>query len=45
MGVCLLEFRSEPKSYSYHDEVMGDITTSLEVVTTSSLIKSDGYRC
>jgi glutamyl-tRNA synthetase len=38
-----LRFKSEPKSYSYHDEVMGDITTSPEVVDDFILIKSDGY--
>ena len=38
-----LRFKSEPKSYSYHDEVMGDITTSPEVVDDFILMKSDGY--
>ena len=38
-----LRFRSTPKSYDYHDEVMGDITTSPEVVDDLILIKSDGY--
>lgn len=38
-----LRFKSEPKSYTYHDEVMGDITTSPEVVDDFILIKSDGY--
>lgn len=38
-----LRFKSEPKSYDYHDEVMGDITTSPEVVDDFILIKSDGY--
>lgn len=38
-----LRFKSEPKSYSYHDEVMGDITTSPEVIDDFILIKSDGY--
>ncbi len=38
-----LRFKSEPKSYSYHDEVMGDIATSPEVVDDFILIKSDGY--
>lgn len=38
-----LRFKSEPKSYTYHDEVMGDITTSAEVVDDFILIKSDGY--
>ncbi len=38
-----LRFKAEPKSYTYHDEVMGDITTSPEVVDDIILIKSDGY--
>ena len=38
-----LRFKSEPKSYTYHDEVMGDITTSPEVVDDFILMKSDGY--
>lgn len=38
-----LRFRSTPKSYSYHDEVMGDIVTSPEVIDDFILIKSDGY--
>lgn len=42
-GTQPLRFRSTPKSYSYHDEVMGDITTSPEVIDDFILIKSDGY--
>lgn len=42
-GTTPLRFKSEPKSYSYHDEVMGDIATSPEVVDDFILIKSDGY--
>lgn len=38
-----LRFKSDPKLYTYHDEVMGDITTSPEVVDDFILIKSDGY--
>ena len=38
-----LRFKSTPKSYTYHDEVMGDITTSPEVIDDLILIKSDGY--
>lgn len=38
-----LRFKSTPKSYSYHDEVMGSITTSPEVIDDIILIKSDGY--
>lgn len=42
-GTMPLRFKSDPKSYQYHDEVMGDITTSPEVVDDLILIKSDGY--
>ena len=42
-GTMPLRFRAEPKNYTYHDEVMGDITTSPEVVDDFILIKSDGY--
>ena len=42
-GTSPLRFKSEPKSYTYHDEVMGNITTSPEVVDDFILIKSDGY--
>ena len=42
-GTTPLRFKSEPKSYHYHDEVMGDITTSPEIVDDFILMKSDGY--
>ncbi len=42
-GTQPLRFKSEPKSYTYHDQVMGDITTSPEVVDDFILMKSDGY--
>ncbi|NCU37835.1 glutamate--tRNA ligase [Candidatus Saccharibacteria bacterium] len=42
-GTQPLRFKAEPKPYSYHDEVMGDITTSPDVVDDIILIKSDGY--
>lgn len=42
-GTQPLRFKCEPKSFTYHDEVMGDITTSPEVVDDLILIKSDGY--
>lgn len=42
-GSMPLRFKSEPKSYTYHDEVMGDSTTSPEVIDDFILIKSDGY--
>lgn len=38
-----LRLKSTPKSYTYHDEVIGSITTSPEVIDDIILIKSDGY--
>lgn len=38
-----LRFKSEPKAYTWHDEVMGDISTGPEVIDDFILIKSDGY--
>ncbi len=42
-GTRPLRFKSDPKAYTWHDEVMGDITTGPEVVDDFILIKSDGY--
>jgi len=38
-----LRFKSEPKNYKWHDEVMGDLSTGPEVIDDFILIKSDGY--
>ncbi len=38
-----LRFKSEPKSYQWHDEVMGDLSTGPEVIDDFVLIKSDGF--
>jgi glutamyl-tRNA synthetase len=38
-----LRFKSEPKNYSWHDEVMGELHTGPEVIDDFILIKSDGY--
>lgn len=38
-----LRFKTEPKSYSWHDEVMGDMHTGPEVLDDIILIKKDGY--
>ncbi|HCR55879.1 TPA: glutamate--tRNA ligase, partial [Candidatus Saccharibacteria bacterium] len=38
-----LRFKAEPKSYCYHDEIFGDVTTNAEVVDDFILYKSDGY--
>ena len=42
-GTVPLRFKSNPKSYSWHDEVMGDLQTGPEVIDDFILIKSDGY--
>ncbi len=38
-----LRFKSDPKAYAWHDEVMGDLQTGPEVIDDFILIKSDGY--
>jgi len=38
-----LRFKSDPKPYQWQDAVMGDLSTSAEVVDDFILIKSDGY--
>lgn len=42
-GTQPLRFKSEPTAYTWHDEVMGDITTGPEVIDDFILIKSDGF--
>lgn len=42
-GSTPLRFKSDPKAYNYTDAVMGEITTSPEVIDDFILIKSDGY--
>jgi len=42
-GTRPLRFKSEPKTYDWHDEVMGDLHTGPEVIDDFILIKSDGY--
>ncbi len=42
-GTMPLRFKSEPKSYTYVDKVMGEVTTDSGVVDDFILIKSDGY--
>jgi glutamyl-tRNA synthetase len=38
-----LRFKSEPRAYQWHDEVMGDLSSGPEVIDDFILIKSDGY--
>lgn len=42
-GSTPLRFKSDPKDYNWHDEVMGDLHTGPEVIDDIILIKSDGY--
>jgi glutamyl-tRNA synthetase len=42
-GTTPLRFKSDPKEYSWHDEVMGDLSTGPEVIDDIILIKSDGF--
>ena len=38
-----IRFKAEPKSYEWHDEVMGDMKSGPEVLDDIILIKKDGY--
>jgi glutamyl-tRNA synthetase len=42
-GSMPLRFKSDPKPYVWHDEVMGDLHSGPEVIDDFILIKSDGY--
>jgi len=42
-GTTPLRFKSEPKAYHWHDEVMGDLQAGPEVIDDFIIIKSDGY--
>ncbi len=42
-GTQPLRFKADPKEYSWHDEVMGDLKAGPEVIDDFILIKSDGY--
>ena len=42
-GSMPLRFKSEPKAYDRHDEVMGDLHSGPEAIDDFILIKSDGY--
>ena len=42
-GTQPLRFKSDPRSYTWHDEVMGDLSTGPEVIDDLILIKTDGY--
>ncbi|HEX5796814.1 MAG TPA: glutamate--tRNA ligase, partial [Candidatus Saccharimonadales bacterium] len=42
-GMRPLRFKSDPEHYTTHDEVMGELKTSPEVIDDFILIKSDSY--
>lgn len=42
-GTTPLRFKSDPKYYTWHDEVMGELSTGPEVIDDFILIKSDGF--
>lgn len=42
-GTTPLRLKSEPKTYQWHDEVMGDLSTGPEVIDDIILMKSDGF--
>ncbi len=42
-GTTPLRFKSDPKDYTWHDAVMGELSTGPEVIDDFILIKSDGY--
>lgn len=42
-GTKPLRFKSEPKAYSWHDEIMGDLHAGPEIIDDFILMKSDGY--
>jgi len=42
-GSTALRLKSEPKTYSWHDEVMGDLSSKEEAIDDIIIIKSDGF--
>lgn len=42
-GTQPLRFKSEPKSYSWQDAVMGELSTGPEAIDDFIIMKSDGY--
>lgn len=42
-GSTPLRFKSDPKAYNWHDEVMGDLSSGPEVIDDIILMKSDGF--
>jgi glutamyl-tRNA synthetase len=42
-GTRPLRFKSDPQPYTWHDAILGDLSTGAEVIDDFVLIKSDGY--
>lgn len=42
-GTQPLRFKSDPKDYKWHDEVMGDLSAGKEAIDDFIIMKSDGY--
>ena len=42
-GTQPLRFKSEPKAYQWHDEVMGDLSAGEDAIDDFIIMKSDGY--
>ncbi len=42
-GKATLRFKSDPKPYTWHDEVMGKLSTGPEVIDDFIIMKNDGY--
>lgn len=42
-GKTALRFKSDPKPYKWHDEIMGELSAGSEAVDDFILIKTDGY--
>jgi len=38
-----IRFKSEPRAYEWHDEVMGDLSAGPEVIDDFILVKADGF--
>lgn len=42
-GTKPLRFKSDPKDYKWHDEVMGDLSAGKDAIDDFIIMKSDGY--
>lgn len=42
-GTQALRFKSDPKPYNWHDEIMGDLSAGPEAIDDFIIMKADGY--